>query len=210
MTAAHTARTARRKPYRRLPPDRQRARLVEATLASLIRHGVERTTVRRIAAAADLSPGMVRHHFGSKDALLAATYRHLSLLLQQQAERAMAAAGEAPAARLSAFLTAGLAPPILRADYIQARFLFWGLSRTNAEVRAVHDEIYGAFEARVAGLLRAATDPAVAQAAVRRRTQLVVALLKGLWLEWSLNPTRTHPRRLFQQIEPLLTLEPPA
>ncbi len=199
----------RRKPYRRLPPDQQKQRLVEATLACLIRHGVERATVRRIATAADLSLGMIRHHFGGKDALLAATYRHLSLLLQEEAERAMAAAGEDPAARLRAFLSAGLGAPILRADYVRARFLFWGLTHTNAAVRQVHDEIYGRFETRVARLLRAAAGADVPAASLRQRTQLIVALLKGLWLEWSLNPARTRPRRIFQQIEPLLAFTAP-
>lgn len=195
---------SQRKPYQRLPPEQQRNRLIQGTLACLVQHGIEATTVRRIAAAAELSTGMVRHHFGSKDALLAATYRHLSALLQQQAERAMARAGADPAARLRAFLMAGLGPPILRADYVRARFLFWNLAHSNAAVRRVHEEIYALFELRVFALLRAATPTTVLAAEVRRRTKLVVALLKGLWLEWSLTPRRTKPRQIFAAIEPLL------
>jgi AcrR family transcriptional regulator len=46
-----------------------RARIREAALAQFAEHGFERTTIRGIAAAAGVSPGLVRHHFGSKQAL---------------------------------------------------------------------------------------------------------------------------------------------
>lgn len=46
-----------------------RARIRQAALAQFAEHGFERTTIRGIAAAADVSPGLVRHHFGSKQAL---------------------------------------------------------------------------------------------------------------------------------------------
>lgn len=196
-----------RKPYRRHPPEQQRERLVAATLSCLMRYGIEATTVRRIAAAADLSQGMIRHHFGGKDQLLAASYKHLSLILRDAAEAAMEAAGEDPAERLLAFLTAGLKPAFLREDYVRARFLFWGLSHTNAAVRAVHDTIYAIFERRVARLLRASLGAGARPALVRQRTQLVVALLKGLWVEWSLNPRQTRPAALLRQIRPLLESE---
>jgi TetR/AcrR family transcriptional regulator, regulator of cefoperazone and chloramphenicol sensitivity len=46
-----------------------RARIREAALAQFAEHGFERATVRGIAAAAGVSPGLLRHHFGSKQAL---------------------------------------------------------------------------------------------------------------------------------------------
>ncbi len=206
MTKAATT----RKPYHRQPAGQQQERLVAATLSCLMRHGVEATTVRRIAQAADLSQGMIRHHFGGKDQLLAATYKHLSLRLREAAEAALEAAGADPAERLKAFVTAGLKPAFLRDDYIGARLLFWSLSHTNAAVRAVHDEIYEIFERRVAQLLRASLGPGIRPAVVRQRTQLVAALLKGLWLEWSLKPKRTRPAPLLLQILPLLEIKPSA
>jgi TetR/AcrR family transcriptional regulator, regulator of cefoperazone and chloramphenicol sensitivity len=39
--------------------------------------GVERTTVRAIAAVAGVSPGLVMHHFGSKDGLVAEVDAHV-------------------------------------------------------------------------------------------------------------------------------------
>jgi AcrR family transcriptional regulator len=42
-------------------------RILSAAVAEFARHGFTKTTVRGIAAAADVSPGLVIHHFGSKD-----------------------------------------------------------------------------------------------------------------------------------------------
>ena len=46
-----------------------RARIREAALKHFAEAGYERTTVRGIAETAAVSPGLLRHHYGSKDAL---------------------------------------------------------------------------------------------------------------------------------------------
>lgn len=54
-----------------------RARIRQAALAQFAEHGFERTTIRGIAAAAGVSLGLVRHHFGSKQALRDAVDAHV-------------------------------------------------------------------------------------------------------------------------------------
>src|SRR5215475_11467541 len=54
-----------------------RARIREAALAQFAEHGYERTTIRGVAAAAGVSPGLVRHHFGSKQGLRDAVDAHV-------------------------------------------------------------------------------------------------------------------------------------
>ena len=46
-----------------------RARIREAALKHFSEEGYERATIRRIAQSAGVSPGLLRHHYGSKDAL---------------------------------------------------------------------------------------------------------------------------------------------
>jgi AcrR family transcriptional regulator len=46
-----------------------RARIREAAIRLFAERGVDGTTVRDIAEAAGVSPGLLRHHFGSKEAL---------------------------------------------------------------------------------------------------------------------------------------------
>ncbi|XVQ14629.1 TetR/AcrR family transcriptional regulator [Spirillospora sp. CA-255316] len=46
-----------------------RARIRDAALDQFATHGVRGTTIRGVAAAAGVSPGLVQHHFGSKEKL---------------------------------------------------------------------------------------------------------------------------------------------
>lgn len=46
-----------------------RARIRDAAIACFAERGIAATTVRAIAAAAEVSPGLVIHHYGSKDGL---------------------------------------------------------------------------------------------------------------------------------------------
>jgi AcrR family transcriptional regulator len=46
-----------------------RARIRQAAIAEFAEHGYERATIRGIAATAGVSPGLLRHHFGSKQEL---------------------------------------------------------------------------------------------------------------------------------------------
>src|SRR5215813_4115516 len=46
-----------------------RARIRDAALTLFAERGIEASTIRDIAAAAGVSSGLVRHHFGSKEAL---------------------------------------------------------------------------------------------------------------------------------------------
>ncbi|MEO1055392.1 MAG: TetR family transcriptional regulator [Actinomycetota bacterium] len=54
-----------------LPID-ARQRMIAATIELVGRDGTRATTVRAVAEAADVSPALVMHHFGSKAGLLAA------------------------------------------------------------------------------------------------------------------------------------------
>ncbi|MBN8206117.1 TetR/AcrR family transcriptional regulator [Microbacterium esteraromaticum] len=57
------------------------ARIRDAAVGEFAAHGFAKTTVRGIAAAAGVSPGLVIHHFGSKDALRAVCDDHVFAVL---------------------------------------------------------------------------------------------------------------------------------
>jgi AcrR family transcriptional regulator len=54
-----------------------RARIRQAALEQFAEHGYARTTIRSIAAAAGVSAGLLRHHFGSKEELRDAVDAHI-------------------------------------------------------------------------------------------------------------------------------------
>src|SRR6202034_2298819 len=60
-----------------------RARIREAAIAHFADEGYERTTIRGIAATAGVSPGLLRHHFGSKEELRRACDEHIAETLRR-------------------------------------------------------------------------------------------------------------------------------
>jgi AcrR family transcriptional regulator len=64
-----------RKPGRRPgDPDVTRRTILKAAREVFLETGFERATIRRIAAGADVDPGLVHHHFGTKASLFAAAH----------------------------------------------------------------------------------------------------------------------------------------
>jgi AcrR family transcriptional regulator len=60
------------------------ARIRDAAIAQFGTHGMQRATVRAIAETAGVSPGLVLHHFGSKDGLRNACDEYVLTYLQDQ------------------------------------------------------------------------------------------------------------------------------
>jgi AcrR family transcriptional regulator len=207
MSKPKTTKRRKRAPGRsfsKKSPDVRRQELIDATFRCVCRYGTEQMSVRLIAQEAGLSLGMVRHHFRSKDELLAATLRHLSSKVQDQIAAAMKRADMSPIERLYAFIIACLHPQALDAPYVRARFLFWELAHTNKAVRQVHDEIYRRFEMQVKELIAAVAKANRTQLDLDVTTLAILALLKGIWVEWSLSPNRADPLKLMEQIFPAL------
>jgi TetR/AcrR family transcriptional regulator, regulator of cefoperazone and chloramphenicol sensitivity len=66
---------------RSMPDDRTaRAVIRDEALRLFAEHGPEAVTVRQIAAAAGVSPGLILHHFGSKQGLREAVDQHVLAL----------------------------------------------------------------------------------------------------------------------------------
>lgn len=153
--------------FRRYAPEVRAAMLVEAGLACLARGGIAAFTVDNICAQAGASRGLIAHHFGGKDGLLAAVH----------------AAAYAPV--LQGWETVDLAGLVDRlfdpAQFTKAGLrvwlALWGEIAVNPVLQAEHARHYAAYRASVA---RVVGDEVLAGA--------VIALADGLWLEQSLAP----------------------
>jgi AcrR family transcriptional regulator len=60
-----------------------RARIRDAAIRHFADEGYERTTIRAIARTAGVSPGLLRHHFGSKEELRRACDEHIAETLRR-------------------------------------------------------------------------------------------------------------------------------
>lgn len=61
-----------------------RARLRDAAMAVVAEQGMQGFSARKVAARAGVSPGLVAHHFGSMDGLLAACDHHVAGAIREE------------------------------------------------------------------------------------------------------------------------------
>jgi AcrR family transcriptional regulator len=188
-----SARAPKPRYERQVASDRRDA-LIEAAIDSLKRHGHGGLSVRRIAAEAGVSIGLINHHFPNKDTLVAESYRTFSRRLTTSFEAAVAAAESEPRARLRAFFKAVFSRPNLDPQVLTAWVVFWGLLQVSPEMRAVHDEEGRGYGDLLGTLLRdLSKDSGRLRFDTRLATIGLTALLDGLWLEWCLDPENFRP-----------------
>jgi len=166
--------------------DVRRRSLIEATSLCLAERGASGASVRTICARAGVSPGLLRHYFDGIDALIAETYRDVTGRVSATLTAAAEAVGEDPRARLVAFVTASFGPPIADRTLLATWLAFWSLVKTDPAIAEIHRQTYQDYRATLETLLRccglAATEAGSAAIAL-------TALVDGLWLELSLDPS---------------------
>lgn len=182
--------SAARKPrYERQVASDRREALVDAAIESLKRWGHEGLSVRRIAAEAGVSIGLINHYFPSKDGLVAESYRTFSRRLAASFETAVEKAGSDAGARLRAYFDAFFSSPNLDPQVLTAWVVYWSLVQVSPEMRAVHQEESGGYGDVLGRLL---ADLARERGLPPPESDLtvtgLVALLDGLWLKWCLDP----------------------
>lgn len=185
-----------RRSYSREDPQVRRQELIEATFRCLAKHGHARTSVRVIAAEAGVSPGLIRHHFGEKKQLIAATYRHASDLLFNHIKNAVDTFEGDDWNKLVTFIEAGFTPPILSKDYITVRFVLWGVAMTDPVIRQVHSEVNQRYRRLMSRLLGDVVGNRMGDQDIKGVTAALAALQNGLWLDWCLNPRQATPSDL--------------
>jgi len=178
-----------RAPFTREPADVRRAALIEAAARVLAAKGVAGTSVRTICAEAGVSPGLLRHYFDGVDALIAEAYAATGALIDTALAAAVAAAGDDPRRRLSAYLVASFAPPVLDPRLLATWLAFWSLVKADPAIAAIHRTTYAGYRAQLEALLTAC-DPAVD---ARLAAIGLTAVVDGLWLELCLDETVFTP-----------------
>ncbi|WP_066812430.1 TetR family transcriptional regulator C-terminal domain-containing protein [Sphingomonas asaccharolytica] len=158
--------------------------MIEATARVLARDGATGASVRPIAVEAGVSPGLINHYFAGIDALIAATYSAVGEQVSNALAAAVAAAGNDPRARLTAYVTASFAPPIADRALLATWIAFWSLTG-KPQIAERHDAIYARYREDLEALL---ADCGIAPADRRLTAIAITALVDGLWLELCLSP----------------------
>jgi AcrR family transcriptional regulator len=111
---------------RKVSRDQRRQQLIDATMRVLARHGYAQTTLSDVALQAGVSHGLVNFHFESKEKLLTATLLFLSNEYRNNWMAALEAAGDQPAHKLAAMLSADFNEAICKPERLACWCSFWG------------------------------------------------------------------------------------
>jgi AcrR family transcriptional regulator len=142
-----------------------RARIRDAAMQHFGEYGYDGATIRGIAATAGVSPGLLRHHFGSKQGLRDACDEHLIKIIRRLNDAAMAD----PTLSQTNHVASGYAAlgPYQR---------YFARSLTEGGCTAVFDEMVGMCEAWLVVIDEARPDPP----AIDRRVRATVITAMSL------------------------------
>jgi AcrR family transcriptional regulator len=188
--------------FERKLPDARRQALIEATIECLKKSGHDGLSIRRISAQAEVSIGLINHHFPTKDALVAEAYRYFNNELVGSLRKAVADTPGTPREQLRAFFNASFSPPNLDSDVLAVWVVFWGMYRHSKEIQGVQSETYHGYVDLLRAML-ADLEREVGKLRFNLRLSAIglTALIDGLWLEWCLDPDNFEPEEAVQLCE---------
>ncbi|MCB5412011.1 TetR family transcriptional regulator C-terminal domain-containing protein [Pseudogemmobacter faecipullorum] len=184
MTETPPERSAAAPRFRRYSGETRAAMLVEAGLICLARGGITAFTVDNICREAGASRGLITHHFGSKDRLLAACY---AAMYDRMSASFSAAEQETPG--LAGLIEANFAPEVFNAESLRVWLALWGEIATSEALRSEHRARYQDYLFRMSRAISDAADARSTRVNAHELAVLFIALSDGLWLEHGIDPT---------------------
>ncbi|MCP3968833.1 MAG: TetR family transcriptional regulator [Rhodobacteraceae bacterium] len=119
----------------------RRQQLIDATVESIAKHGIAKTTMTTVTRTAGLSIGLANFHFSTKDNLFEETLRFLAEEHHEFWKKSYDKADLAPAGKLIAIVAAHFHPSICNRKKIAVWYGFFGEAGARASYRKLANEI---------------------------------------------------------------------
>lgn len=184
--------------YKRLAPEARSAELIEAGLRVLARGGITAFTIDNICKASGASRGLIGHHFGGKDGLLAACYAAAYAPLMQ------AWAAGADPMPLPDLIDELLSDRQLRPEGLNVWLALWGEIAVNPTLRAEHLRHYRQYHSIIAHAIARQWNREVPGPRDDALATALIALLDGIWLEFSIAPEEMSRDKARAAVDALL------
>ena len=183
MVAVRTVRANRpkkpaRSSFERMTPDGRRASLIEAGIACLAGGGIQAFTVDNICREARTSRGLITHHFGSKDALLAAVYATIYGNVLEKLDQIT----EQPES-LEGLVEMIFGDPFLSRDHLNVWLALWGEIAVNPALKTEHRKCYALYRERIAQAISGLARARGVTVDSYEAATILISLVDGLWLE---------------------------
>ena len=181
--------------------DKRKAQLIAAALDSIAKRGLLETTITHISKGAGMSRGIINFYFTSKEMMLRETLKTLIDEYEAEWGEALTKTGDDGRARLDALVASHFGKKLCSAKRLNVMSAFWGHAATQSAYRnqleAADQKIEEAMTGALAQLLGGSLEEA------RHAAVQLHALVRGLWLNFMLNP-ETSREALAAQITTFL------
>jgi AcrR family transcriptional regulator len=179
--------------HHRESPDVRRKSLIQATMRSIAKYGYAGTTIGRICAEAQVSRGLINHHFGTKEELIRQSYMELCEEWAFQTRDMLLDTQRDPEEKLRAMIRVSFGPTVFRQDHLGIWVGFWSVIGKSPMLKKLNRELYK----QDRDTYQRAFDEIAAKRGKsidsRRAAIALGALMDGLWLEWCLDPKGFSP-----------------
>lgn len=174
----------------------RKKQLIDATLESIARHGLQKTTIVTISQIAGLSTGIISHYFGGKQELVDATVKHLLEQLKQALLERITQNELTPYERLMRIVEANFTPFQRSIPATKTWISFWaqsmhepGLARLqHINSKRLYSNLYFSFKSLMS----------IAMADIAAKQ--MAAMIDGFWLRSALS---ANPEQAFEEAEQL-------
>ena len=186
-----------RKPARerhtRESPEVRRKSIIQAAMRSIAKYGYSGTTIGRICAEAQVSRGLINHHFGTKEELIRQSYKALCDEWAFQTRDMLLETHRDPEEKLRAMIRVSFGPTVFKQDHLGIWVGFWSVIGKSPSLKKLNRQLY--IQDRET-YQKTFDEIAVKRGKTidsRRAAISLGALMDGLWLEWSLDPKGFTP-----------------
>lgn len=176
--------------FRRYTPDVRAAMLIEAGLACLARGGIQAFTVDNICREADASRGLITHHFGSKDGLLAAVYAAAYRPFLSEV-----APDDGSGPDLSHLINVAFSDALFSRENLNIWLALWSEIAVNDALRAEHRKLYALYKSSVMTAIERQAKSQKKSVDTESLAISFIALIDGYWLEQHIDPVGLSPER---------------
>ncbi len=167
--------------YRRKTADQRKQELIAAGITCLGKGGISAFTIDRICREADVSRGLINHHFKSKEDLLVSIYADMTAHLVEVSVEQDARD------RLRTIIDTSFDSDSFSTNNLRAWLAIWAEVANHEALNALHRGRYRVYTSLIATALDEISKQQGIEINSARLARQVVALIDGLWLEYCLH-----------------------
>jgi TetR/AcrR family transcriptional regulator, transcriptional repressor of bet genes len=177
-----------RERHNRESPDVRRKSLIQATMRSIAKYGYAGTTIGKICAEAQVSRGLINHHFDTKEELIRQAYKELCEEWVFQTRDMLLDTYREPEDKLRAMIRVSFGPTLFKQEYLGIWVGFWSAIGKSATLKKLNRELYRQDRETYQRIFDEVAVKRGKSVDSRLAAISLIALMDGLWLQWCLDP----------------------